>query len=102
MKIALLFSLCSAAAAFTASPSPLKTTSTALHVASTPDDLDGWSDKPRFLQESTTPVADRKVSKLERMMMPDVVIPPDFTLTWAVAALGPLIMWYHPCKQTKK
>jgi hypothetical protein len=30
------------------------------------------------------------------MMMPDVVIPPDYTLSWAVAALGPLIMWYHP------
>ena len=29
--------------------------------------------------------------------MKDVIIPPDFTLTLSVFALGPLIMWYHPC-----
>lgn len=99
MKVAaaLLISFCSVASAFVASPSRSAVTS-ALHVASTPDNLDSWSEKPLYRRESTTPVADRKVTKFERMMMPDVVVPPDFTLTWAVALLGPLIMWYHPCK----
>lgn len=28
--------------------------------------------------------------------MKDVVLPPDYSLTWALALLGPLIMAYHP------
>ena len=75
---------------------------TALNVASTPGDFqrpkDDWSNKPLHTPTSTTPVADKKVSKWERAMMPNYVVSPDYTLSWAVALLGPLIMWYHPCK----
>jgi hypothetical protein len=97
MKVALLFFLCSGASAFTASKSRA-TWATSLNVVTTPDNLDSWLEKPLHRRVSTTPVADRKVTKFERMMMPDVVIPPSYSLTWAVALLGPLIMWYHPCK----
>lgn len=100
MKVVLLLSLCTAASAFVTAPSrPLTlVSSSALNAASTPDGLNGWSEKPRYVAESTTPVAARKVSKSERMRMKDVVIPPNFFLSWAVLLLGPLIMWYHPCK----
>jgi hypothetical protein len=64
--------------------------------------MDSWSNKPLYFPESTTPVAARKVSKFERMRMSDVVIPPNFFLAYAVALLGPLIMWYHPCKKKQK
>jgi len=75
-----------------------KTTSflSSLHAVSTPEELDSWSNKPLYIPESTTPVASRKVTKFERMMMQDVVIPPNYFLSVAVALLGPLIMWYHP------
>lgn len=39
----------------------------------------------------------RRVSKAERSRMGDVMIDPDYTLTIAMAALCPLIIWYHPC-----
>lgn len=29
--------------------------------------------------------------------MKDVMIDPNYFLTWAMALLGPLIIWYHPC-----
>jgi hypothetical protein len=38
------------------------------------------------------------VSKSDRSKMDDVMLDPNYFLTFAVAALGPLIMWYHPCK----
>ncbi len=59
---------------------------------------DAWSDKPLFEKRATKPLAKRKVGAYQRQMMTNVVIPPDFSLTWALAALGPLIIWYHPCK----
>jgi hypothetical protein len=97
MKIALFLSLCTVVSAFTATKRTALSTSS-LNVASTPDKMDQWSNYPLHVPESTTPVAARKVSKWERMTMADVVIPPDFSLSWAVAILGPLIMWYHPCE----
>ena len=54
--------------------------------------------QPIFEKKSTTPVAARKVNPIDRMRMKDVVIPPNFFLGWSVAALGPLIAWYHPRK----
>jgi hypothetical protein len=75
-----------------------------LNVASTPRDFrkkDDWSTKPLYEPKSTTPVAHHKVTKRELAKMSNVVISPDYTLTWAVALLGPLIMWYHPCKSLK-
>lgn len=59
---------------------------------------DGFSDKPIYERKSTTPIADRKVSWIEKNMMEDVMLEPDYFLTWALALLGGLIIWYHPCK----
>jgi hypothetical protein len=101
MKAVLILSLLTAASAFTATaPTSSRVQSVALRVVSTPDGFDNWSEKPLYVPESTTPVAARKVSKFERMRMKDVVIRPDYFLSWAVLLLGPLIMWYHPCKCT--
>lgn len=86
------------------STSTSTSTPTALNVASTPRDFrkkDDWSNKPLYEPKSTTPVAHHKVTKRELAKMSNVVISPDYTLTWAVALLGPLIMWYHPCKSLK-
>mmetsp|Transcript_25090 Transcript_25090/g.59604 ORF Transcript_25090/g.59604 Transcript_25090/m.59604 type:complete len:271 (+) Transcript_25090:165-977(+) len=97
---AILVALASTTSAFAPAASLHRATKTALNVASTPGDFqnpkDDWSNKPLHTPTSTTPVADKKVSKWERSMMPNFVVSPDYTLTWAVALLGPLIMWYHP------
>ncbi len=63
--------------------------------------LDDWSNKPLYERKSTTPVAVRNVSKRERERIPDVMIDPNYFLTWGVLLLGPLIWWYHPCKFVK-
>jgi len=104
MKFAILFlSMCmgpSVSAFVSRSPnivSHFSSVTTTLNALSTPPKYsDGWSEKPLYTRESTTPVADPKFSRLQRMMMKDEVIPPDFSLTWAVALLGPLILAYHP------
>ena len=105
MKLSiLLLSMCTGASAFVGAPNrhaltTSSVTTTTLDVASLPSkDLDSWSGKPLNTHESTTPVADPKFSRLNRMMMKDVVLPPSFQLTWALGLLGPLIMMYHPCK----
>lgn len=96
MKLALALAFLTAVSAFQTGPSPAFTR-TSLNAATAGDyRKDDWSDKPLFERKSTTPVAARKVSKMERSRMKDVILPPDFTLTWAVLLLGPLIMWYHP------
>jgi hypothetical protein len=59
---------------------------------------DGWTGKPGYVRKSMEPVADKKISKLQRMTLQDVMIEPNYFLTYAVALLGPLIIWYHPCK----
>jgi hypothetical protein len=75
-----------------------KQSSSPISMASTVDRFpkDDYSNKPLYQPKSTTPVADRKVSWLERQTLPDVMIEPSYFLTWAVLALGPLIWWYHP------
>jgi hypothetical protein len=79
--------------------SAFSSVTTTLNAISTPPkNSDEWSEKPLYVRESTTPVADPKFSRLQRMMMNDAVIPADFSLTWAVVLVGPLIMVYHPCK----
>ena len=59
---------------------------------------DGWSDKPAYKPKSTTPVAKNSVGWMQRQMMEDVMIDPDYFLAAATALLCPLIIWYHPCK----
>lgn len=56
---------------------------------------DGWTGKPGYVSKSA-PVIEKKVSKLDRMMMKDVMIEPNYFLSWSVALLCPLIIWYHP------
>jgi hypothetical protein len=54
-------------------------------------------ERQSYGRRSTASVADKKVSSWQRASMEDVVIDPDYTLAIMVAALCPLIIWYHPC-----
>lgn len=96
MKIILLSFLLSGAAAF--APSAVtRVDKTALYAASTlpPKQDNGWSDRPAHKPKSTKPAPAKNVSWLERQTMKDVMIDPDYFMTFYVGALGPLIMWYH-------
>jgi hypothetical protein len=62
-----------------------------------------WGDMPlkqqrdrQYRQSPSVPA--RAVSPSEVRKMDDVMINEDYWLTWAMAMLGPLIIWYHPCK----
>lgn len=90
--------MCMSTSAFVSAPGRTSSSvATSLDVSSIPPhDLDNWSNKPSHVHESTTPVADPKFSRLGRMMMKDAVLPPNFSLTWTFALLGPLIISYHP------
>lgn len=101
MKLLISVSLLAGCNGFVVSPA--SQAKTALNVATQPPigngkTWDDWSKKPIPPRESTTPVAKKNVSKMERAMMKDRVIEPNFYLAAAVALLGPLIAWYHPCK----
>ena len=97
MRPSLFLSLFGVASAFTATPSSQISTTSSLNAATGRFRNDDWSDKPLRQPKSTEPVASPKaLNPLQRKMMKDVVIPPDYTLTWSIFALGPLIMWYHP------
>ena len=103
MKVTtILLSMCMSTSAFVTGPNHRALSiSSSLDVASIPpEELDAWSNKPLHKHETTTPVADPKFSRLGRMMMKDVVLPPDYSLTWSLALLGPLIISYHPCTYT--
>lgn len=96
----ILLSMCMSTSAF--SPARTRVTppvTTSLDAVSLPPKgaADDWSTKPLHVRKATTPVKDPKASRTNRMLMRDVVVPPDYSLTWAVGLLGPLIMWYHPC-----
>ena len=55
---------------------------------------------PQQQQQSTKPVAPaKKLNWIAKQTLPDAMIEPSYYLTWAVALLGPLIIWYHPRKQ---
>ena len=101
MKVVfLLLSMCIGTSAFLAAPGQTSSigSPSSLNVASIPpEDLDSWSNKPLHVHKTTTPIADPKFSRLGRMTMKDVVLPPDYSLTWTLALLGPLIIAYHPC-----
>lgn len=57
-----------------------------------------WVGKPLYSPRSIKPVASNKVLPIQRAMMEDVMIDPNYSLVWATFLLGPLIIWYHPCK----
>lgn len=104
MKLLIAALLASGAVAFAPVTTNVgsKQSSSPISMASTVDRFpkDDYSNKPLYQPKSTTPVADRKVSWLERQTLPDVMIEPSYFLTWAVLALGPLIWWYHPCESS--
>jgi Protein of unknown function (DUF3119) len=81
------------------SPS-VKRGASSLPMASTVGVNDGAyrNKKPFSTPKSTTPVPAKKVNWIQKQMLSDVMIDPDFSLTWTVALLGPLIWWYHPCE----
>lgn len=71
-------------------------TTTSIGVAFQERPSDGWSDKPAYKPKSTTPVAKKNVGWLQRQVMEDVMIEPDYFLAISTALLCPLIIWYHP------
>jgi len=83
--------------------SPTTTTDKGLSASTTGGNFrkDDWTGYPTGMErKSTKPVAaSKKVSNFARSRMDDVMIDPNYFLTLAVAALGPLIIWYHPCKE---
>lgn len=100
MKLAILFSLLTSTYAFVATPQRLTKTTTLSAASSIGNSRrkDDWSDKPISDRKSTKPVPTKKVNAIQRAMMKDVILDPDYFLTFAVGLLGPLILWYHPCK----
>ncbi|GKY94115.1 hypothetical protein MPSEU_000377700 [Mayamaea pseudoterrestris] len=101
MKIALLPFCLAAASAFSAHPVATTRSSRtdALRAASSlrPDGKKSEFDKPLHKVASTVPVASPKaLSERERAKLPDVMLDADYILTIGVAALCPLIIWYHP------
>lgn len=81
------------------SPS-VKKGASSLPMASTVGVNDGYRNKKPFStpKKTTTRVPAKKVNWIQKQMLSDVMIDPDFSLTWTVALLGPLIWWYHPCE----
>jgi hypothetical protein len=101
MKLSLLLlSLASTASAFQLAPTRVATISPFFASATDDDDLkpNDWTGYPVGDKRSTMPISARKINPFQRATMQDVMIDPNFTLAVAFAALGPLIMWYHPCK----
>ncbi|KAL7574932.1 hypothetical protein ACA910_010758 [Epithemia clementina (nom. ined.)] len=97
MKLTLVVALTFAFLADGFSPSTMKgRVSSSIDSAFPERPTDGWSDKPAYKPRSTIPVAKNKVGWIQRQMMDDVMIDPDYFLTVATALLCPLIIWYHP------
>jgi hypothetical protein len=116
-----LASLLSASHGFVATtgfahPATITTSTTSLNVAgglhndnrkvgSAAQDRKGyWGDMPlkqqrdKQYRESPSVPAIKAVSPSDVRRMDDVMINEDYWLTWAMAMLGPLIIWYHPCE----
>ena len=53
-----------------------------------------------FLKKSAAEAPPVRSRSLESFHKRDAVLDPDYTLTWSMALLGALIMWYTPgmCK----
>jgi hypothetical protein len=101
VKIVFILSLSLAAVSgFSPSTMEARTRQTSLHMVASstgPSNLnDGWTGKPGYVRKSTPSIADKKISKVERMAKSDVMVDPNYFLSWAVALLCPLIIWYHP------
>lgn len=93
MKTCALLLCVGSALAF--APAPTVKSSSVLKMSSISIKPDG-SIPPH--KRSTIPKPVREVNWMEKATMKDVVLDPDYTLTWAMALLGGLIIWYHPCK----
>jgi len=75
----------------------VKPQTTAVHMSSVPGDF--WKNKrPSFGASKDATKADsiKPGNWLQRQMMDDVIIDPDYYLTWSFALVGALITWYHP------
>ena len=100
MKISVVLFLClidGAAAAFAPATHPLAFKPATLSLSSiSPDGF--RRNKPLYKPKDTTPVPVHNVNFLQRALIGDVVLDPDYTLTWSLALLGGLIILYHPCK----
>jgi hypothetical protein len=100
MKLTLLIATVALFAGTSAfSPQNLVKQSTKLHKSTVSGD--SWTGKGRFGTTNNKGVT-KKVdpikpgNRLQRKKMEDVIIDPDYYLTWSFALVGALITWYHP------
>ena len=100
MKIALLTAgvLIGGATAFAPRPILVKQ-SISLQISSTPGDFrreNGYFEpkKDSKLVKKATTI--KPGNWLQRKSMDDVIIDPDYYLTWCFAIVGAVITWYHP------
>jgi hypothetical protein len=94
LAVLIATSLFGSATAF--APSLFTKKSIALHKSSVPGD-------PSWGRKSVAPKINKAISikvgdKLQKIKKEDVVIDPDYYLTWCFALVGALITWYHPRK----
>jgi hypothetical protein len=75
-------------------PSPITKQSTTLHISSVPEDP-FWGVAPKANNKA---ISIKVGDKLQKLKKEDVVIDPDYYLTWCFALVGALITWYHPRK----
>lgn len=94
MKLSVLFLCLTGASAFTAPQFAATTKSSALSLSSIRADWDKPLKSPKMTTSTPKPV--RNVNWLAKQSINDVILDPDYTLTWAFGLLGPLICWYHP------
>lgn len=95
MRVALLLLFSAQALGFNV-PAAKVSTLTALDAVSTGNNFPkgDWEGYSLHKREDTVP----QTSTSRGRAKDDVIIDPNFSLAAAVFALGPLIMWYHPCK----
>ena len=89
--IALLLCVCGAAAF--SPPTPIGTK----HLTVTRSSFGADDFGVRNIAVETTPRV-RNGQPIQNLARTDVVLDPDYSLTWSMALLGGLIIWYHPCK----
>lgn len=86
--------------AFTTSSMTRNSKTTSLHAASQlPLDNNSNRRSPTAnpaIREPSKSIATKVVTQRERNAMKDVIIAPDYWLSFNVAMLCPLILWYHP------
>ena len=100
MKLALLTAavLIGGATAFAPRPFNVKQ-SISLQISSTPGDFrrdNGYFEPKKNSKQVKKATSIKPGNWLQRKSMEDVIIDPDYYLTWCFAIVGAVITWYHP------